>query len=386
MAASKNPAVLHVGLNPVTGPWSVMRELAKAQAKSGLFAGVGIGLITYGDWSKQYETELQGLGLPGFRATTPKMFGTASFLWQRIQKPPLAEWVRQLAVTTGARSVIVHFHNAWLSGVFIPIASPLDVEIRVVVTFHGVNADFVGQPIRLRLHRWMAQRLIRHAATLTSVDSQNPRVAEELFGIPQQKFTVIPNGAPSVSIAVQKQTAAGSLVVGHVGTLNQVKGWRIIADAVQVARATGRDIRLIVAGTGPDESSVRQWAKEHPAWFEYVGFVHDPQRNILPRLGAFVLMAEREGLPMAIVEAMSVGLPVITTPVGGIPDAVIHGKTGLLISRAASSLAAAICSLSDDREKLNEMGTQALKRFQTEFLIDRVVYKYNQLYCSLSIS
>ncbi len=378
-------AVLHVALNPVTGPWSVTRELAKAQAASGLCAGVGIGLVTYGDWPKEYEVELELLGLPAFRALTPRMFGTASFLWQRIRRPPLGSWVQQLAASTGASSVVVHMHNAWLSGVFLPVACPPGVDVCTVATFHGVNADFIGQPIRHRLHRWVARRLLRHGARLTSVDSRNPYVAQRLLGIPSKCFTVIPNGVPAIPnsetrYSLSSSSIATPLVVGHVGTLNQVKGWRIAAKAVREARATGRDIRFIVAGTGPDEAEVVRWAQENPAWFEYAGFVRNPQRNILPRLDAFVLMAEREGLPMAIIEALSVGLPVIATPVGGIPDAVTHEQNGLLISRDVSALGHALCDLFDHRPNLQRMSQQARESFRQRFEITRIVKAYDQVY------
>ena len=374
-------SVLHVALNPVTGPWSVMRELAKAQAASGFYAGVGIGLITYGDWPQQYETELTALRLPSFRARTPRMFGTASFLWQRIQKPPIGRWVRELAAATGAQTVVVHFHNAWLSGVFVPIGGTKGITVQTVATVHGVNADFIGQPIRHRLHRWMAQRLMRFNVSLTSVDSQNPRMAEAVFGIPRTKFSVVPNGVPAAqSIARSRAMRADLLTVGHLGTLNHVKGWRLAAEGVMAARSTGRNIRFIVAGAGPDEPEVQRWASEHPDWFEYAGFVHDPQVSFLPQLDAFVLMAEREGLPMAIIETMSVGLPVISTAVGGIPDAVTDGRTGYLISRDAGALAQVLCDTFDHPEKRRHMSEQTLLIFQEKFEITGVVKAYNQVY------
>ena len=358
-----------------------MRELAKAQAASGLYAGVGIGLITYGDWPKQYEVELAALNFPAFHARTPRMFGTASFLWQRLQKPPIRRWIQELAAATGAETVVVHFHNAWLSGVFLPVCGIKGVTVQTVATVHGVNADFIGQPLRHKLHRWMAQRLVRFNARLTSVDSQNPQVAEAVFGIPRTKFAIVPNGVPALQpIAPSLAPRPGVLTIGHVGTLNRVKGWRLAAEGIMAARATGRDIRFIVAGTGPDEPDVRRWAAEHPDWFAYAGFVHNPQATILPRLDAFVLMAEREGLPMAIIEAMSVGLPVISTAVGGIPDAVTNGQTGYLIPREAGALSQALCDAFDHPEKLCQMSGQTLRSFHGKFEITGVVRAYDLIY------
>jgi glycosyltransferase involved in cell wall biosynthesis len=378
LAPSPHTAVLHVALNPVTGPWSVMRELAKAQAKSGLYAGSGIGLITYADWPSQYEAELDSLSLPAFRARTPRMFGTASFLWQCLHKPPIRRWVREFAVTTGANSVVVHFHNAWLSGVFVPIAYTNGITVKTVATVHGVTSDFNSKAVRHWLHRWMAHRLVRYGVSLTSVDSQSLKVLEAACGIPARNFSVVHNGVPALTLC--RATTPPSLTVGHVGTLNRVKGWRLAAEGVKAARSTGRDVRFIVAGMGPDEGEVRRCAAEHPDWFEYVGFVHCPQVSVLPRLDAFVLMAEKEGLPMSIIEAMSSGLPVISTPVGGIPDAVIPKVTGLLIARDAACLAEALSFLYDNREALAAMSRRTLSLFAEQFEIQRIVHAYDQVY------
>src|ERR1039458_5968031 len=89
MLPSANVAVLHVALNPVTGPWSVMRDLAVAQAASGRYSAVGLGVIISKDWPSEYDEELTQTKLPAYRASTIKAFGTAQFLWQRLQRPPI---------------------------------------------------------------------------------------------------------------------------------------------------------------------------------------------------------------------------------------------------------------------------------------------------------
>ena len=173
-------AVLHVALNPVTGPWSVMRDLALAQAASGRYSAVGIGVITSKDWPSQYDNELKQSGLPAYRASTIKAFGTAQFFWQRFQRPPIRDWVGDLMLKSGAKRAVIHFHNAWMSGVFLPLRDSPPSQIKIVATFHGVNAMLEGKPIRRCLHRWMAARLPRFGVWLTSVDHGNLPLAEKL--------------------------------------------------------------------------------------------------------------------------------------------------------------------------------------------------------------
>ena len=121
MSAEDKPAVLHAALHPVTGPWSVMRDLAVAQAASGLFAGVGLAVITDPTWPDDYRQEAKRSGLAFYESSMPAMFGTAAFLYQRYRVPDWRTWIQDLAARTGASRVVVHFHNAWMSGVFLPL-------------------------------------------------------------------------------------------------------------------------------------------------------------------------------------------------------------------------------------------------------------------------
>ena len=244
-------AVLHVALNPVTGPWSVMRDLALAQARSGRYAAVGLGVIHSRHWPANYDVELQSLGLPFFKAGTLDTFGTAQFLWQRLQKPPIGRWAQELARRSGAGRVIVHFHNAWMSGVYLPLHPRPTVPVRCVATFHGVNAQLDGQPLRHHFHRWMAARLPRYGAGMTSVDKSNLPLAESVLGLNPAEFTVIPNGvADDPESRAPVWTGAGDFTVAHIGSITEPKGWHLAADAVLQLRAEAVKIRLLIAGAG----------------------------------------------------------------------------------------------------------------------------------------
>jgi glycosyltransferase involved in cell wall biosynthesis len=100
----------------------------------------------------------------------------------------------------------------------------------------------------------------------------------------------------------------------------------------------------------------------------------------MKELDALVLMSEQEGLPMAIIEALSIGVPVIATPVGGVPEAVTDGKTGFLIPRSADDLAKVLVRLAGDRVLLASMSTQARCDFEARFEISKVVAQYHSVY------
>src|ERR1043165_3067371 len=374
-------AVLHAALNPVTGVWSVMKELARAQARSGLYQTVGIGVIADRCWPELCRDELNTCELPHFLTGTPKAFGTGQFLWQRIQRPPLERWIKELLRNSGAERGIIHFHNAWLSGVFLPLGCGEASHIRAVATVHGVNANFKCQPIRKRAHRWMANRLIRYRAALTSVDKRNLQRAEDLLKLSAQRFVVIPNGIADTTIRRKvRRDGSKELTVGHVGSIISAKGWQILVEAATQLRRKGYSIKVILAGRGEESELAGEMAQRTDGWLSFEGFVANPRETVMPRLDALILMSEQEGLPMAIIEAMSIGLPIVATEVGGIPEAVINGENGLIIPRSVDALAETLERLLTEPELLRRFGIQCRNFFEQRFEISQVVSKYHSVY------
>ena len=376
-------AVLHVALEPTSGVWSVMRDLSRAQAESGLYRAVAMGVIASSKWPSRYAEEFNRLDLPRYRSRTLNAFGTAQFLWQRIQRPPIGAWADDLMQKSGAGSVVVHIHNAWLSGVFLPIQSVHRERIKTVVTFHGVCLTLERQPVRRWLHRRMARRLLRHGARLTSVDAGNLPAAEKIFRLPPAHFTIVPNGVKAdKTLNAARWSGQGELVVGYVGLLAEHKGWRIIADAVLKVRAGGRKVRLVIAGAGSEEDIARATSLAHPDAIEFIGHVATPRKIIMPQLHVLSLMSTYEGLPMVLIEAASVGLPVIATSVGGVSEILKDGVTGIVVSRSVDSLAKAIVDLYDHPEKMSRMGQAARAAHGQHFEISKVAELYYSVYQS----
>jgi glycosyltransferase involved in cell wall biosynthesis len=376
--------VLHVALDPITGAWSVMRDLALAQAASRRYAGVGIGVITSPAWPDWYANELAGIGLPSYRCQTLKIFGTAQFLWQRLLPAPIDEWVGNLMKMSGVSQAIVHFHNAWMSGVFLPLKVVAPGGVRVVATMHGMFADFDRKPVRHLLHRWMASRLIRYHARLTSVDKPGVIHAERLLGIRQELFTVIPNGvADDQSLRANAWIGEGEFRLGYLGSLEKRKGWQIGAEAALDLTARGKPTRYIIAGGGPEGELAQAWQQRHPAVITYLGHVSQPRRNLLPRLHALSLMSSAEGSPMAMIEALSIGLPFIATRVGGIPDMVKDDIGGLLVSRDTESLVGAILRLCDHPSEHARLGCEGRRLFLKTFELNQILPQYHNLYLQL---
>ena len=374
-------AVLHVALEPKSGVWSVMRDLSQAQVASGRYRAVGMGVVGSSHWPSVYAEELKHLGLPYYRSATLHAFGTAQFLWQRVRRPPISSWVDELKRSAGAASVVVHMHNAWLSGVFLPVRGSSGEPVEAIVTFHGVSTALQRQPVRRWLHRQLAQRLLRYGARLTSVDEGSLPLAEKLFGLPPRLFTLVRSGVEAAgSLRAAQWRGSGEFVIAYIGLLAEHKGWRITVDAVLRLREAGRRVRLVIAGAGPQESDVRAATSARPDCLEFVGHVASPRRDLMPKVHVLSLISSYEGLPMVLIEAASVGLPVVATSVGGVPEIVEDGVTGLLVSRNVESVAGAIAKLHDGPDLTRRMGQAARRAHAERFDISTVVEQYHRVY------
>lgn len=374
-------AILHVARAPRTGVWSVMRQLAVWQMRHG--NEVAFGLLLPKSWPIAYREQLDELRRDGFRiftASSPDVFGTAAFAWHQILNP-ISSWTQTMS-RTGA-PVVVHFHNAWLSGAYMPIRVP---SVAAIATFHGIQGERAlrRQPVRRTIHAYWARRLVRKGGRLASVDLHNTHVAESLFGVPADLFTVIPNGT---SAAAGKPVGpprildpARPFTIGHVGVVDDGKGWRLTAEATKSLVAKGHSMRLIIAGDGPESAEAGAWCESHADFAEYLGYRRNPAAEIYPLLDALALPSRSEGLPMAVLEALAFGIPIIGTAVGGLPEVLEDGGNGFLIARKVDALEVALRAMVDNPIKHAEMSAKARDSHRLRYSTDVMGRAYARLY------
>jgi glycosyltransferase involved in cell wall biosynthesis len=375
-------AVLHIALEPVTGPLTVIRTLAVAQRDSGSYTDVAVGVISGGAWLDSHKSIIEQSGLRFFHTWSPRCIGTLSFLLQRFRRPPIERWASELAGATGAKRVVVHFHNAWLSGAFLPLRAT-DIPLCSVVTFHGFAGDAAlrRQPIRRWIHRYLALKLTAPEYVLTSVDRFNLPSVEAVLGLPANRFEIIPNGFPAQELSQRPfLNGAELLTVAQVGALTPEKGWRKTADAVLSLNAQGYPTRMLIAGEGPDADQARALASSHPDKIVYLGRVEDPAESVIPQADLLTLLTTNDGMPMVILEAMSCGVPPVTTRIGGIPDVVSDESSGLLIEPTQDACERALLRFHQDPELLATLCIGARLRFEAAFRIEQIVEQYQRVY------
>ena len=268
-----------------------------------------------------------------------------------------------------------------------------------------VLGHLAGVPIVISSERTMGQesrfryalnRLTHPLADRVVCVSQ--RVADfaaGVIGIPPQKLVVVPNGIPveefQMDNKAETRAALGisvtSLVIGTVGRLHPVKGTRHLIEAFAQCR-TSCQLVLLVIGDGPQRAQLESLA-QRLGIADRVYFLGN--RTDVPRLlqamDVFVLPSEWEGMPNAALEAMATGLPVVATAVGGTPEVVVDGVTGLLVPpRNSEALAQAIAQLLADPELRRRMGQAGRERVEQLFSVEQMVRKTEALYEELLYS
>lgn len=172
-------------------------------------------------------------------------------------------------------------------------------------------------------------------------------------------------------------------IVGNVARLAEQKGQRdLIAAAPQVLERHP-DVRFVVAGDGELRGELEALARPLGDRFVFLG-ARDDVPDLLASFEVFAYPSRFEGLCLAVIEAQAAGVPVVATPVGGIPENVVDGETGLLVpQRDVHALAQAIVRLLDDsvlaRSSAERAKQRVLERYSRERMIERTLALYDSM-------
>ena len=193
------------------------------------------------------------------------------------------------------------------------------------------------------------------------------------------KFQVIRLGVDPVILTPQSRmttsgiTAPGSrsLELVSVGRLVPAKGHRILLEALRILRERDVAIRLTLIGGGPDLVSLREFVRRSGldgAVTFTSALSHGQTLAQLRRADIFALASFAEGIPVALMEAMSLGLPCVSTSIAGIPELIRTGVDGLLVAPANSVvLADALESLAADSALRRSLGQSARQRIISQY-------------------
>lgn len=227
--------------------------------------------------------------------------------------------------------------------------------------------------------RWLYGSATDHIVTTgeklrAQLINQNGFAAERITSVPTGIDTARFKPADRAAVRRELGLDEGVRYLGIVATLRSWKGHEYLLDAF--ATLAARDWRLLVIGDGPRrqalEAAVTRLGLDQR--IRFVGHQRNSERW-LQALDLFCLPSyANEGVPQALLQAMLVGLPIVTTPVGSITEAVSDGETALVVPpRDPQALAAALCLLMDDPELAGRLGTAARKAALARFSLDAML-------------
>ena len=221
-----------------------------------------------------------------------------------------------------------------------------------------------GEALRQQLHRDNGYALARMTSVRTGIDLS--------------RFHPLDKSAMRATLRVPDHPT-----IGILATLRDWKGHDYLLDALKLLRARFPDWRLIVIGDGPQRArlSARVRDEQLDDIVRFVGNV-DNVPEWLSTLDLFALPSYGdEGVPQGIMQAMACALPVVSTPVGAIAEAVQDGKTGILVTpKDAAALAEALGRLMGDAKLRLDMGLAGLAFAQQSFGIDVMLDRMTQIF------
>jgi glycosyltransferase involved in cell wall biosynthesis len=222
-------------------------------------------------------------------------------------------------------------------------------------------------------------------------------MAAEVVGrriVPRRKVCVIGNGIDTARFraggAREEARLAlgipeGAPLVGTVGRLTEVKRQDVLLRAFARLRARVPDARLLVVGDGPLRAPLRRLAEglNLGGSAHFVGYQPQTERYY-QAMDIFALTSQSEGIPQAVLEASVAGLPVIASRVGGVPEVIEDGRTGLLFPPGdEGALAEGLCALAGDRGRARRLGEAARERVEARFDVRRMADIYHRHFLEL---
>jgi glycosyltransferase involved in cell wall biosynthesis len=300
---------------------------------------------------------------------------------------------RRLApVLAGAGLDVVHVNNGGYPGSSAGLAAVLaSADVGVpgrVLTVHGMPKPYTALRV---LERRIDRRVAEAAGRVVTLGAA-PAQALAVRGFPHDTIEVIPTGiappatVPSPTDARRRfDLPLDAPVVGMVASFTPAKQHGILLEAFLDLRREVPEAVLVLAGDGPTLPVVRRQAAALGLGrsVRFAGRV-DPF-SLLPAMDVFVLASATEGVPLAVLEAMSQGVPVVASDVGAVAEVVIDGDTGFLVRPGQpDALSATLRKLLTNPAMAGDVAAAGLARFRRHHTVGAMLARYQALFTAVA--
>ena len=260
-----------------------------------------------------------------------------------------------------------------------------------------VPAVIVMVPYTKSQVRGWIYRTLRIAAIFSDqLLSQTSKCTEELLsiGIPNEKIRTIPFGTSfpdniteSEKTALRKELGleADDLVLFSAARLHKQKGHSLLLDMFWEVMVAVPGTKLLIAGSGPEEARLKRKAKKikFGECVKFLGYRTDV-KQLLNIVDVNVLPSLVEGLGVATMHALGMGIPIVAFDVGAVSEAVIHNKTGCLLEEGdVNGFTEALIDLLQNPSKVEEFGQNAIALANEKYSIKKSVEAMEEVFLTL---
>ncbi len=264
------------------------------------------------------------------------------------------------------------------------------LKFRTVTTVHGWVKQTPRTRVYYALDRWMLKRFDRVVAV-----SQDLYQSCRRIGVDGDRLHLIENGidtdtfrrAGPAGMAPGRDLPPGRLLIGGVGRLSPEKGFDLLIEAVSVLIREGLDLELWIAGGGPEQDrlAARAAATGHGDRIRLIGYQTD-MLGLMERLDIFCLSSLREGLPLAMLEAMAMEVPVVATRSGGVGAFGHDGDDMLLVPcGSTAALIQALRRVALDPDLRGRLSATGRRRVETDCSVRRTMARLVDVYDGLGV-
>ncbi|MDM8302548.1 glycosyltransferase [Collinsella tanakaei] len=213
-----------------------------------------------------------------------------------------------------------------------------------------------------------------------AISKTNQHLTSVLYNLPDKAVEMVLNPVDTSTFFpgdLRRNNSEYDVI--SVGRLDRQKNQKMLLDALRSVAFIHKDVRMALVGDGPLDNELKDYVNNNGLQnnVSFLG-LRDDVAELMRRSKVFVLSSDFEGLPLSMLEAMSVGLPIVSTRVGGIPD-VVDGNGLLVDAGDAKALAAALCGLLENEKKREVMSKRSLE-LSRQYDVNTVAQSYEELY------
>ena len=310
--------------------------------------------------------------------------------WKRIELDPKI-WVKLYQVIKGVKPDIIHPHNT-KENIACKIIGGL-LKIPVIPIYHCNHKLYERNNVSIGMKRKIyetiyldiLERLTSRFSAKDIAVSHSVKNNIKRFGISDEKIEIIYSGINGDDFKPKKfnpKKVKTKVNILSVSRIDENKGIFDIIDAVKIIKKRGCEFVINFGGDGPllEEAKELVVSNRLNQEVKFLGYIKNIQEFQLTS-DIFVSASYSEGLPLNIIEAMGMGLPVVATNVGGIPEIIEHGKNGLIIpDKNPIALALNLLTLIQDPSLRERYGQEARRTILEKFEIRKMVNNILDLY------